>query len=308
VEVLRSGPLSTLQDLGRPGFAHLGVPRSGALDQSSFAAANALVGNHPQAAVVETTLGGITLRVLDTAIMAVTGADCDVHVGGVPAPLGTPIRLAAGQVLDVGPAHSGLRSYVAIRGGFDAPQELGSRSTDALSGIGPSPLSDGDYVPVGSWSGLPEPQFGQRLRSREPNRRASSDSTPADSTPADSTAADSTPLLVLHATLGPRADAFTQQAIARFTCDSWTVTADSNRIGARLAGAALEHAAQTELPSEGMVVGAVQVPPSGQPIIFLADHPTTGGYPVIAVVDRAALDALAQAAAGTKVQFEVTGR
>jgi biotin-dependent carboxylase-like uncharacterized protein len=184
--------------------------------------------------------------------------------------------VAAGAVLEVGPAAHGVRSYLAVAGGIAVEPVLGSRATDTLSGLGPAPVRDGDVLPLGTpASAVPAVEF-----------------TPW-SVPPDE--------LVLGLHLGPRDDWFTPAAVTTLLRDAYTLSPVSNRVGARLAGPALTRARDAELPSEGVVLGAVQVPADGQPLIFLADHPTTGGYPVIGVVDD--VTPLAQARPGTTVRF-----
>ncbi|MEU6310618.1 biotin-dependent carboxyltransferase family protein [Streptomyces sp. NPDC047014] len=279
--VVRAGALTTVQDRGRPGHAHLGVPRSGALDAAAYALANRLLGNPPDAAALETTLDGVGLRALGAVTVAVTGAPCSVRVSGRPAAWGARVGLPAGAELEVGPAESGLRSYVAVRGGLAVPPVLGSRATDLLSGLGPPVLSAGAVLPVGPPG--PEP-----------------------STAADTAALPGPPAqLVLPLRLGPRADWFTPASLAALWRSPFRVSDRSNRIGLRTeSGPALVRARAGELPSEGMVLGAVQVPPDGLPVLFLADHPVTGGYPVVGVVPEGpALDAAAQSRPGTPVRF-----
>ncbi|MPY61643.1 5-oxoprolinase subunit C family protein [Streptomyces spongiae] len=281
--VVRAGALTTVQDLGRPGHAHLGVPRSGALDAPAAALVNRLVGNSPEAAVLETTLNGCAVRTRSTLTVAVGGAPCAVTVDGRPAPWGAALRVPGGALLDIGPARSGVRSYLAVSGGVAVEPVLGSRSTDLLSGLGPAPLADATVLPLG-----PPPRAHARV-----------DVVPHPAPPTE---------LVLRVTLGPRDDWFTTAAVRTFTTRAYTVSTASNRIGLRTEGPALERAVPGELPSEGMVLGAVQVPPDGRPVVFLADHPTTGGYPVIAVVHAADLPATAQAAPGTPVRFVAVRR
>jgi len=290
IEVVRAGALTTIQDLGRPGSAHLGVPRSGALDVAAHALANALVGNPAgdgvesgdaqSAATLETTATGCALRALSEAVVAVTGAPAPVFVGGVAAPHGSPIRLRAGQVLDVREPTSGLRSYVGVRGGFRVPAQLGSRSTDVLGGVGPAPLKNGDHLPVGPDPATTAPVFA----AREP-----------------------TPAIPAHFELpvipGPRPEWFAIDAVRTLHDSSYVVTHRSNRVGLRLYGEPLGHSRDDELPSEGLVLGAIQIPADGQPVIFLNDHPTTGGYPVVGVVHPDALPLLAQAPPGATVRF-----
>ncbi|OIJ65561.1 biotin-dependent carboxyltransferase family protein [Streptomyces mangrovisoli] len=282
--VVRSGALTTVQDRGRAGFAHLGVGRSGALDAPAAALVNRLVGNGPEAAVLETTLDGCALRPRRAVTVAVGGAPCPVTVDGRPAAWGAPVAVPAGGLLDVGRAVAGLRSYVAVAGGVAVEPVLGSRSTDLLSGLGPPPLTAGTVLPVGPPDG---------------GRHARVDVAPQPGPPAE---------LVLRVTPGPRDDWFTPQAVRTFTSGAYEVSAASNRIGLRTLGPVLERAVTGELPSEGMVLGAVQVPPDGRPLVFLADHPTTGGYPVIGVVRGADLAAAAQARPGTPVRFVAVRR
>ncbi|MGW5611452.1 5-oxoprolinase subunit C family protein [Streptomyces sp. NPDC003753] len=281
--VVRAGLLTTVQDRGRPGHAHLGVPRSGALDAPAAALVNRLVGNPPEAAVLETTLNGCALRPRSAVTVAVGGAPCAVTVNGRPAPWGAPVRVPGGALLEMGPARAGVRGYIGIAGGVAVDPVLGSRSTDLLSGLGPPPLADGAVLPLGVPTG--------------PHARV--DAVPQPGPPAE---------LVLRVTLGPRADWFTRDALRTLVTRAYRVSAASNRIGLRTEGPALERARTGELPSEGMVLGAVQVPPDGRPVVFLADHPTTGGYPVIAVVRTADLAAAAQAAPGTPVRFTAVSR
>ncbi|MET7987196.1 MULTISPECIES: biotin-dependent carboxyltransferase family protein [unclassified Streptomyces] len=276
--VVRAGALTTVQDRGRPGHAHLGVPRSGALDAPAAALANRLVGNSAGAAVLETTVDGCALRPRSPVTVAVTGAPCPVRVDGRPVAWGAPVRVPAGALLDVGSARAGLRSYVAVSGGVAVDPVLGSRSTDLLSGLGPPPLTDGTVLPLGSPGAL----------------HARVDVVPHRAPPAE---------LVLRVTLGPRDGWFTGPALRTLTTRGYRVSPASNRIGLRTEGPPLERAVPGELPSEGLVLGAVQVPPDGRPVVFLADHPTTGGYPVIAVVRPADLPAAAQAVPGTPVRF-----
>ncbi|MFE7187734.1 5-oxoprolinase subunit C family protein [Streptomyces erythrochromogenes] len=279
--VVRPGALTTVQDRGRPGYAHLGVPRSGALDTAAYALANRLVGNPPGAAALESTLDGVGLRALAATVVAVTGAPCAVRVSGRPVAWGAPVRLPAGAELEVGRAESGLRGYVAVRGGLAVPTVLGSRSTDLLSGLGPPVLSAGMALPVGPAGPDPVPAADAYGLPAAPSQ------------------------LLLPLRLGPRPDWFTQASLAGLWRSALRVSPRSNRIGLRTEGGpALVRARTGELPSEGMVLGAVQVPPDGLPVVFLADHPVTGGYPVVGVVPPGpALDAAAQARPGTPVRF-----
>ncbi|MGA5642241.1 biotin-dependent carboxyltransferase family protein [Streptomyces cinereoruber] len=278
VAVVRPGALTTVQDLGRPGYAHLGVVRSGALDPAAVRLVNRLVGNAEGAAVLETTVDGCAVRARCAVTVAVGGAPCPVRVDGRPAAWGTAVRVAAGSVVEVGTAVRGLRAYVAFGGGIEVEPVLGSRSTDLLSGLGPAPLARGVVLPLGAETAV----------------RGPVDAPPWPGPP---------DALVLRVRLGPRDDWFTPGALRTLATRAYRVSPASNRIGLRLEGPALERAVTGELASEGMVLGAVQVPPDGRPVVFLADHPTTGGYPVVGVVREADLGAAAQAVPGTAVRF-----
>lgn len=283
IEVIRCGPMGSVQDLGRPGWASLGVGASGAADAASAALANRLVGNAPEAAVVELSFGA-TLAFPQTARVAVTGALCDVSRDGRGEGMNAPFDVRAGQRLVVGPAAVGLRTYVAVRGGFSVAPTLGSRSTDVLSGLGPPPLAEGAVLPIGGAVAGPPPAV--------------------EVAPVPAPSADDLEVRVVP---GPRDDWFTDDALTTLFTEPYTVTADSNRVGVRLDGPALTRARDGELPSEGMVTGSVQVPSGGKPIVFLADHPVTGGYPVIGVVLAADLPVLAQARPGQVVRFRRCG-
>lgn len=276
--VVRPGPLTTVQDEGRPGHAHLAIPPSGVLDVPAWRLANRLVGNTPGRAALETTLTGAALRARTACTVAVTGALSPVAVDGRPAGWGVPVYLGAGQVLDVGTAIAGVRSYIAVSGGIAVPASFGSRSTDLLSGLGPAPLTEGVVLPLGPVTGIPP----------------AIDFAPYPLPPAT---------LSLRVCLGPRQNWLTGDGLQALTTHNWTVSAISNRIALRLDGPTLAHARSGELPSEGIVTGAVEVPSDGHPLIFLADHPTTGGYPVVAVVEAEDLSACAQARPGTPVRF-----
>jgi len=277
VTVLETGPLVTVQDGGRPGQAALGIGRSGACDRASYGLANRLVGNDEDAAVLEVTFGGLTLHADDanpTALEVVsTGARCP------GAPHNAPQRLLPGEKLSLGQPESGLRTYVAVRGGIDVNPVLGSRATDVLSGLGPDPVSAGDRLPIG----MPrDPMPGVRLA---PVRDPEADD------------------VWVHIGPGPRQDCFDDDSWQRLISQRFTVSSDSNRVGIRLEGEPLTRVHHGELPSEGMVRGALQIPPAGTPVLFLADHPITGGYPVIAYVQDADVDRCAQLQPGQGLHF-----
>jgi biotin-dependent carboxylase-like uncharacterized protein len=262
-----------VQDGGRIGQAALGIGRSGACDRSSHRLANRLVGNSEDAAGLEVTFGGLVLEAESDLVFAVAGAPC----AGVP--LNAPATLRAGQTLRLGLPATGLRTYVAIRGGVDVEPVLGSRSTDLLSGLGPAPLTAGDVLTAGKDHG---PMPG------------------VDYAPVADPAGGEVAVRLLP---GPRRDWFTDNGWASLTGQTYTVSNNSNRIGVRLEGSPLERAREGELPSEGMELGALQIPPSGLPVLFLADHPVTGGYPVIAYVAAPDLDACGQLRPGQTLRF-----
>lgn len=278
LRVLAPGAFATVQDLGRPGRAALGVARSGALDRGALRVANRLVGNAEDAAGVEIVLGGFRAVAERDTWVAVTGALADLHLEGRAVDAYTPLLLPAGAELSIGVARAGARLLLAVRGGVAAPASLGSRSTDGLAALGPPALRPGDV-----------------LRAGEPRRPIP--------------VVDSFPWSVPAATVevdlcsGPRADWFTPAALRTLRDATWTVSNDADRVGIRLDGPALERLRHDELPSEGMRPGALQVPPHGRPVALLADGPVTGGYPVIAVVTDATLDRLAQARPGDRVRF-----
>ncbi|WP_405062557.1 biotin-dependent carboxyltransferase family protein [Kribbella sp. NBC_01505] len=265
--------MATIQDAGRVGQGALGVPASGACDATSYALSNRLVGNHPGAAALEITFGGLVLHADTDLTIAVTGAPCS----GVP--LNAPSFVRAGTVLRFGPPRSGLRTYVAVRGGIDVPPILGSRSTDLLSGLGPAPLQAGTSLSVGRAFG---PMPGVDL--------------------APVADPEAGPVSV-RVTPGPRRDWFTDAGWTSFLSQRYAVSSNSNRVGVRLDGTPLERSRDGELSSEGMALGAIQIPPSGLPVVFLADHPVTGGYPVIAYVAQASIPACAQLRPGQGVTF-----
>ena len=285
-----TGALSVVTDLGRPGLLDLGVSPSGAVDRGACVRANRLVGNPRGAAVVETVLGGLVVLARGDQVLAVTGAPVGLVVrsgaGERRQPGGEPFRLRDGEQLTLEEPVTGLRSYVAVRGGLDVPPVLGSRSTDVLSGLGPAPLRPGDELPV-------LPAGGEAVEVPVPAAQPVPD--------------DQAGPVVVDVDPGPRQDWFRPGTFEVLCSQEWRVGHSSNRVGLRLEGRPLVRARDGELSSEGMVAGAVQVPPSGEPLVFLADHPVTGGYPVLAVVREAHLDRLAQVRPGQTVRFRGGG-
>jgi len=287
LEVRNPGLQTTVQDLGRPGHAASGVSDSGAMDRGALKRANRMVGNPAGAPGLEALPGGLTLRALRDTILAVTGADVPLLISDDDgaqwdAPLDAPLTLLAGETLRLGTPVAGLRSYVAVRGGVRGGAVLGSAATDVLSGLGPAPLT------AGSRLGLLDPRLRGAVGEPE-------------TAPPLPSAEEVT---VLRVVPGPRDDWFTGESLEAFHAGEWTVTAESNRVGIRFSGEPLVRRTEGELQSEGTVRGAIQVPASGLPLVFMADHPVTGGYPVIGVVLDADQDRLAQLPPGARVRFE----
>ena len=290
LEVIEPGPLTTVQDRGRTGYAADGVPPSGFADEPSATLANRLVGNDAGAAVLETTMAGPKLRLAGRAArgrtVAVTGAVVSVAVDGVGRGQNAPFDVHPGQVVEIGSATAGLRSYVAVSGGLAVAAVLGSRSTDLLSGIGPTALVAGDLVAVGADEG----------------RRPGVDVAPvAPLVPQGDSPA------VIRVRLGPRADWLSDEGRRLLLAAPWAVDPTSNRVGVRLRGPDLERSHEGELAPEGLVTGAIQLTPAGELVVFGPDHPVTGGYPVVAVVDDADLAGVAQLRPGDTVTLRVTG-
>jgi len=286
LEIVRTGPLVTVQDLGRIGWAHLGVSRSGAADRAALRRAGRLVGNASGAAGLEVLVGGLEVRATGDLVVAVSGADCPLSLDGRAVPGESLLDLRAGSRLVLGTARHGLRAYLAVRGGVAVPPVLGSRSRDTLAALGPGPLRPGDVLPVGPTDG-PDVAGPPTV----------------DQLPVATPAPDEQPV-VLRALVGPRADRLEPAAAERLWTQTWHVSPNSDRIGVRLDGAPLERApGAPDLPSEPLVRGAVQLPPGGRPVVFLADHPVTGGYPVVAAVLDADTDLLGQLGPGRAVRF-----
>jgi KipI family sensor histidine kinase inhibitor len=278
--VTAAGPGATVQDAGRGGRASLGIARSGALDRGALRLANRLVGNPEDAAGLEITLGGFAAIARAPLQVALAGVWGPVTIDGRAVDPYAALPWPAGAELRLGTFSRGLRGMLAVRGGVAVPPIAGARATDVLAGLGPAPLAPGDDVPVGPEPSAPVPAAGIAPWSG----------------PAGG-------ILDIRLAPGPRADRFDPAAVVALYSGRWTLSADSDRVGMRLDGPDLPRLRADELPSEGMVPGALQVPPSGRPTVLLADGPVTGGYPVIAVVVDADLDALAQARPGDRLRF-----
>lgn len=267
------------QDEGRAGQASQGVSASGALDRAAFRRANRAVGNPSTAPALEITLGPVRLLAERAMVLALTGAG-EARLAGRPVPRGTAFAVDAGDEVEIAPPKAGMRSYLALRGGYDVAPVLGSAATDTLAHVGPEALVAGSVV--------------------APADHSVSAVTGPEVEPALPTAGD---IVELPVTLGPRTDWFTPEVVERFLTTEWLVTPQSSRVGIRLEGQTVTRADADELPSEGTETGAIQIPHSGQPVLFLADHPLTGGYPVIATVLPEALDRAGQIPPGARIRF-----
>ncbi|MFK5688311.1 biotin-dependent carboxyltransferase family protein [Ornithinimicrobium sp. LYQ92] len=277
LKVLAVGPQVLVQDLGRPGVADVGVGRSGAADRSAHRLGARLLAQEESRAGLEILLGGLRVRAVGQLTVCLTGALAPMTVDGSRVPHGAPVLLPDGAELAVGNPTQGLRSYLAVRGGISVDATLGSRSHDTLSGLGPPPVRAGQRLPVGAPpSSLPF--VDQAVPGPAPDP------------------------LVLDVLPGPRRDWLADPAA--LAAAAWTVTDRSDRVGTRLDGPPLVRAEayqDAELPSEPMVRGAVQVPGDGRPVVFGADHPVTGGYPVVGVLTEVGADRLAQTPPGRSV-------
>ena len=281
VEILDPGPFTLMQDLGRPGLGDIAVSDSGAFDRAAHRLANRIVGNPEAAATLEAIGGGLTVKALRHCVIAVTGAQGPLTVDGRPVDRRSPLPLSPGEVVRLGTPAAGLRSYLALRGGFATPPVLGSRAHDTLSGLGPGPLESGStFAPLAE--GVP----------------ILVDHVPAPPLPT---------AIALRLHPGPRHDRLTDEGRAALERGEYTVAQESNRIGVRLSGPAVVLTDADPLASEGVIRGSVQVPPDGQPVVLGPDHPVTGGYPVVGVVDGNDVDRLGQAPPGTPVRFTLVG-
>lgn len=287
LQVRSTGLLTLFQDLGRHGQAGQGVSASGAMDQAALKTANRLVGNPSNLPALETVGGGLSLQSRGELVLAITGAQAPITITNAAgqswvAPSYCALALADGDTVTIGQPTAGARCYVAVRGGYQVQPVLGSAATDTLAHVGPPALQRGQWLGV-------QPVVHAVVADA---------ALPVQGLPAVDAE------VVLDVELGPRTDWFTPEAVALLASQRWQVTPQSNRVGLRLAGEqALSRAITAELPSEGTPLGAIQVPASGQPVLFLADHPLTGGYPVIGCVAAHHLDLAGQIPVGAWIRF-----
>lgn len=288
IEIQQPGMLSSLQDTGRQGLAHLGIGRAGAADLPALRLANALVGNAPDACAIEMTLQGPTVRLHERVRIALTGAPLpQARVDDQPLPMWQVCELAAGSTLTLGGMPHGCRSYLAVAGGIQVQPQLGSRSCDLNAGVGPL---QGRAL-----------RKGDRLQTGPSNVVGSDPARPWSVDPRPWFEADGA--WVLRLLRGRHSDLLDDDAARALTHQVFTVQADSNRVGIRLQGPELRLREPVEMVSEGSVAGVVQLPPGGQPILLGCEHPVTGGYPRIAQVAEVDLPRLGQLRPGDEVRF-----
>ncbi|TJY40997.1 5-oxoprolinase subunit PxpB [Cohnella pontilimi] len=305
LELLKSGLLTTLQDLGRPGWRMYGVSAGGAMDRISVRTANWLVGNDERAAVLEMTMIGAVMKVRRDTLAAICGADLEAHVDGEPVPMDRPVWLRAGSTISFGRSHRGCRCYLAVSGGFEAPVVLGSRSTDARAGIGGlngRALAAGDRLAAGS----PSADAARLAHALEHAARVQSQSWASVSWSAETFAtASDFGEVTLRIIPGAEWEEFDPETRDELLAQTYRVDASSDRMGLRLSGPALVRVRDGELSSHGVVPGTVQVPPNGQPIVLAAGCQPTGGYPKIAHIIGADLPLLAQCRPGDDLRFRL---
>ena len=298
--ILSPGPLSTVQDMGRTGHAAQGYPECGACDKYALALGNLLCGNPETAAAIEMTLTGATVQFERDAVITLTGASCTPTLDGQPVPMNAPVRVPAGATLEIVAFTAGLRGYLCVQGGVDTPPVLGSRSTDTkcrIGGLEGRALRKGDVLPVGKAS--PVYAFDRAARAAKTLAEKPWLLRPRT---AHAWLGDQV-IPLLRAVPGPQDDAFTEDGLRTFFSGLYAVTPDSNRMGLKLSGPAAETKHGSDILSDGIVEGSVQISANGQPILMLADHQTTGGYAKIATVIGPDLCAAAQLRPGETAAF-----
>ena len=307
IMVINGGMLTTVQDEGRYGYQASGVQVSGVMDRTAALLANALVGNDElseDAALLEATYLGPELAFGQDALAAVAGGMPDVQLDGMPVQPYRAIAVKAGQRLKVAAQKSGLRAYIAVSGGFATDRALGSRSTNLKLGLGGyhgRKLAAGDVLPVGA----PGAYAAKALSGKAGFRKLPSSYVDAMAKRGIVSGTDGGKIRQIRVILGPQDDYFSRQSIAAFAEAVYTISNNSDRMGYRLQGPAVKKAKQQDLITDGIAFGSIQIPPDGQPIIMLADHQTTGGYPKLATVATVDLPLLAQSMPGDRLQFRL---
>ncbi|PZE19344.1 biotin-dependent carboxyltransferase family protein [Paenibacillus xerothermodurans] len=302
MKVMRPGLLTSVQDLGRYGYQKQGVIVSGAMDPYSLRIANLLVGNHEGEAALELTLMGPELSIEQDTLLSITGGNLSPAIDGTPVPMWRPVYVKAGTVLSFGPCKSGCRAYLAVAGGFDIPQVMGSKSTYLRAGIGGlhgRALATGDILqqqPPGEASGRVRQALAAKIGAR--SCAAASWYTERGYMLAG------TGEVKVRAMRGTQFDKFNEDSQRHFFGEPFQVTPQSDRMGYRLSGEALMLKAPQEMISEAVTLGTVQVPPDGNPIVLLADRQTAGGYPRIAQIAAVDIAKIAQMQPGKKIVFE----
>ncbi len=277
-----AGPMTTVQDLGRPGYLRVGIPDSGPMDREAFVLANRLVGNPDGAAGLECTLIGPRIEFADERVVAITGADMAPTLNDAAAPRWQVFPVKSGDVLRLGPARSGVRAYVAVSGGVDTPPALGSRSTyvrGALGGLRGRALRKGDQLPLGAVRGA---RVGRVRAGGVPDYSIEPE---------------------IRVVLGPQDDRFTKKGIAAFLEGPYEMLPQSDRMGARLKGPFIEHTGGHDIISDGVALGGIQVIGDGQPIVLLVDRQSTGGYTKIATVCSFDIGRIGQVKPGQRLRF-----
>ncbi|WP_134702840.1 biotin-dependent carboxyltransferase family protein [Ammoniphilus sp. YIM 78166] len=302
VEVLRSGLLTTVQDLGRYGYQKHGVIVSGAMDSLAMRLSNLLVGNAEGEAVLEITLLGPTLRLNKDTLLAITGGDLSPEIDGLSVPMRRPVWVKGGSILKFGACRSGCRAYVAFAGGFDIPEVMGSKSTYMRAGLGGyegRALKEGDQITIKEPTGQSLAWFSKGSEKLSSCRFATTSWSIA-----GNPVSKGSKLVRIRATKGSQYEFFTSDSRVQFFNETFKVSAQSDRMGYRLSGVAMQLTEKIEMISEAVALGTVQVPPDGNPIILLADRQTVGGYPRIAQVAVADIPLIAQLKPGDEIQFE----
>ncbi len=283
LEILQPGPLTTVQDRGRLGYQHLGVPVSGAVDLCAMRMGNILMGNDPYAACLEITMGKFEARFLQDTVFALTGANKIAFLNKIPLPWWKALRARKGDMLQIAQAALGLRDYLALRGGIDVPQVMGSRSTyikGRFGGYEGRPLRTGDRLHTGPPKGHYSGRYPKHLIPPYSSQ------------------------IELRVVMGPQHSAFCEGGLDAFATGTFTVTDRTDRMGCRLSGPYIQHQDKADIISDGLAMGSIQVPGNGQPLILLADRPTTGGYAKIATIAAVDIPLIAQALPGAKVKFK----